>query len=141
MNSGQKFRLHERLAADTAPVEPLPLCDLRLMDERRYPWLILVPRRESIREIHRLHPDDRVTLMEEIVLTSEAIETLFHSEKINVGALGNLVPQLHIHVIGRLQGDAAWPGPVWGSGPAERYPAAELKETVKRIREFLQSEV
>lgn len=137
MNAGQNFQLHERLAADTAPVETLPLCDLMLMDDYRYPWLILVPRRHDIREIHSLKAEDRILLMEEIVQASHVIDTIFPCEKINVGALGNLVSQLHVHVIGRRQGDAAWPGPVWGNGIPERYPPPELKITVERIREYL----
>ena len=139
MNAGRKFQLHERLVDDTAPVEALPLCELLLMNDLRYPWLILVPRINNTREIHRLQPEDRITLMDEIALASEAVETLFHPEKINLGALGNLVPQLHVHVIGRRHGDAAWPGPVWGNGTAERYSATNLKETVNRIRQYLKS--
>ncbi|HKI03448.1 MAG TPA: HIT family protein [Thermoanaerobaculia bacterium] len=129
------FALHSTLAADTAEVARLPLCRVLLMKDRRFPWLILVPERESIREIHELPTADRVALVEEITRASEVLARLFQPDKLNVGALGNVVPQLHVHVVARFASDAAWPGPVWGSGAAEPYPESELVE----IRESLVS--
>jgi diadenosine tetraphosphate (Ap4A) HIT family hydrolase len=110
------FALHPTLARDAVEVARLPLCRVLLMNDRRFPWLILVPERESLREIHELPPADRAALIEEIARASEVLTRLCHPEKLNVGALGNLVPQLHVHVVGRFAADAAWPGPVWGSG-------------------------
>jgi diadenosine tetraphosphate (Ap4A) HIT family hydrolase len=127
------FTLPETLARDTAPVTRLGLCRVLLMKDRRFPWLILVPERESVREIHELRPADRAVLVEEIALASEALERLFRPDKVNVGALGNVVPQLHIHVVARFASDPAWPGPVWGSGPAVPYPEGELDSVLERI--------
>lgn len=129
------FALHPRLAEDTAPVTDLPLCAVRLMNDARWPWLILVPRREGARELHGLSTADRAAAMDEIALASAVLERLYAPDKLNVGALGNLVPQLHIHVVGRFQGDPAWPGPVWGSGPAVPYDAPALEQALARLRE------
>ena len=121
------FALHPRLAADTFLVGDLPLCRVLLMNDQRFPWLILVPRRADIREIIDLTAPERAILMEEIASAATALKAAAACHKLNVGALGNMVPQLHIHVVARSEGDAAWPGPVWGSGTAEAYavPAAE----------------
>jgi diadenosine tetraphosphate (Ap4A) HIT family hydrolase len=127
------FTLHQRLAAETAPVCELALCAVLLMDDCALPWLVLVPRRESLREFHQLSPAERQLLMEEIVLAERVLESEFRPDKLNVGALGNLVPQLHIHVIARRTTDRAWPGPVWGSGPAEPYAPAERVALVGRL--------
>jgi diadenosine tetraphosphate (Ap4A) HIT family hydrolase len=131
------FQLHERLAADTAFVASLGLCRVLLMDNRLWPWLILVPERPDLTEIHQLSRTDGHRLMDEISLASRLLEERFSPDKINVGALGNLVPQLHIHVIGRRRGDPAWPGPVWGSGFAERYEPAEREVMVAGLRDAL----
>lgn len=128
------FELHPRLAADTTPVSELPLCRLLLMNDARYTWLILVPGRDGIREIHELDSTDRQQLMREIAAVSEALAGSVPNDKINVGALGNLVPQLHIHVIARRIGDAAWPGPVWGHGEAVPYGADEMNGLIERLR-------
>ncbi len=122
------FTLHPTLARDTVEVTRLPLCRALLMNDRRFPWLILVPEREAVREIHQLSPADRTALVEEIARASEALERLFQPDKLNVGALGNIVPQLHVHVVARSAGDPAWPGPVWGSGTAAPYAERELAE-------------
>jgi len=127
------FALHPTLARDTVEIAALPLCRLLLMNDRRFPWLILVPERESLREIHELAPADRAELVEEIAGTSAALTRLFQPDKVNVGALGNLVPQLHVHVVARFAADAAWPGPVWGSGAAVPYGEAELAALCERL--------
>jgi len=129
------FHLHDRLQADTAPVAELPLCRVLLMDNRVWPWLILVPARNGLTEIHQLPREDQHRLVDEIALASLTLETLFGPDKINVGALGNLVPQLHIHVIARSKADPAWPGPVWGSGFAERYSPEERNNLIRKIGE------
>jgi diadenosine tetraphosphate (Ap4A) HIT family hydrolase len=127
------FLLHPTLARDTVEVTRLPLCRVLLMRDRRFPWLILVPEREAVREIHELSPADRAELIEEIARAGEALQRLFQPDKLNVGALGNVVPQLHVHVVARFATDSAWPGPVWGSGAAEAYPDAELAELRERL--------
>jgi len=127
--------LHERLQADTVPVLDLGLSRVLLMNNRVWPWLILVPLREGAVEIHRLSAEDRATLMEEIALASRVMERLFAPDKLNVGALGNVVPQLHVHVIGRTRGDPAWPGPVWGSGHAAPYEPAHRDALAARLAE------
>ncbi len=132
------FTLHPTLARDTVEVARLPLCHVLLMKDRRFPWLILVPEREAVREIHELAPDDRTQLIEEITLVSRALERLFEPAKLNVGALGNIVPQLHIHVVARFETDPAWPGPVWGSGAAVPYAAEEIEKIRDRLAAALQ---
>jgi diadenosine tetraphosphate (Ap4A) HIT family hydrolase len=118
------FTLHPRLAADTLFAADWPLCRVLLMNDARYPWLVLVPRRAGLVEIADLPPPDRAVLMEEMTRAGEAVRRLLPGAKLNIGALGNLVPQLHVHVIGRTPGDPAWPGPVWGhSAPIPYEPA------------------
>jgi diadenosine tetraphosphate (Ap4A) HIT family hydrolase len=128
------FLLDTRLEGDSLPVCELPLCSVRLMRDARFPWLLLVPRRAGAREILDLDEADRLDLMREIALASEALrDSAGTCDKLNVGSLGNMVPQLHVHVIARVVGDAAWPGPVWGSGPAvpwERGKAETLARAV-----------
>ena len=132
------FALDPRLAADTAPVCDLALSTLRLMRDARFPWAILVPRIAGAVEIADLSPADRATLMEEVAQVSHALRRVAPCDKLNVGALGNLVPQLHVHVVARRKGDAAWPGPVWGSGGAEPYGPGELDRIVGDLRAALQ---
>ncbi len=127
------FELHPRLAADTVLLADLPLSRALVMGDARYPWVILVPRRADLREIHDLARAERGRLMEEIAALSEALERECRPDKINVGALGNLVPQLHIHVIARFVGDPAWPGPVWGQGTAEPYGPGKLEALKARL--------
>jgi diadenosine tetraphosphate (Ap4A) HIT family hydrolase len=127
------FTLHPTLARDTVEVTRLTLCRVLLMKDRRFPWLILVPALEEIREIHELAEEDRGLLIEEIALAGRTLERLFQPDKINVGALGNVVPQLHVHVVARFADDPAWPGPVWGSGAAVPYAAEELEVMRRRI--------
>lgn len=127
------FTLHPSLARDTVEVARLPFCRVLLMKDRRFPWLILVPERETVREIYELPPEDRRQLIEEIAVVSEVLERIFRPAKLNVGALGNIVPQLHIHVVARFETDLAWPGPVWGSGTAAPYTDAELENLRERL--------
>ncbi|TWB35803.1 HIT domain-containing protein [Nitrospirillum pindoramense] len=121
MTSAADFVLHPRLAADTVAVGDLPLSRVLLSRNACWPWLILVPRRAGAVEIHRLETADQVQLMAEITLASRVMEAAFSPDKLNVAAIGNLVPQLHVHVVARTRGDAAWPGPVWGSGFEQAY--------------------
>jgi diadenosine tetraphosphate (Ap4A) HIT family hydrolase len=116
------FELHERLEADCYEIGDLPLCRVLLMDDARYPWLILVPRRADVAEFIDLPVEERLELMEEIALAQKVIRDISGPDKINVGALGNMVRQLHVHVIARFVSDEAWPGPVWGQGERRAYP-------------------
>ena len=130
------FELHHRLAADCFLIGDYALCRALLMDDARFPWVILVPRREDLKDLHNLDSADRAPLFNEIDAVSRTLEERHRADKINVAALGNQVPQLHVHVIARHIHDAAWPGPVWGSGPADPYPdgaavAADLKRALK----------
>jgi diadenosine tetraphosphate (Ap4A) HIT family hydrolase len=127
------FSLDPRLATDCLTITDLALSRILLMNDSRFPWLILVPRRRDMREIHHLTSQDLTTLFSEITRISELLEAEFSPTKINIGALGNIVSQLHIHIIARNEGDAAWPGPVWGHGPAIAYAAEEGEKLVQNI--------
>jgi diadenosine tetraphosphate (Ap4A) HIT family hydrolase len=124
------FVLHERLAADTVALDDWPLSRVLLMNDQSYPWLILVPRRPGLKEIHDLGQDDRAQLTEEICRASRALQSRFSPDKVNVGALGNLVPQLHVHVIARFTTDSVWPAPVWGKQPPVPYESGALQERI-----------
>jgi len=131
------FTLHERLAGDTVAVTDGPLSAILLMNDRSYPWLILVPQRLGLREMHDLAASERTHLMAEIAAASRCLERLFAADKINIGALGNLVPQLHIHVVARFRNDPAWPGPVWGAFPPEPYEPGDLAARAETLRDAL----
>ena len=126
------FGLHPQLAADTLAVAELALCSVRLMRDANYAWLLLVPRRSET-EIADLDAGDWAQLMAEIVLASDALRRTVPCDKLNVAALGNVVPQLHVHVIARRIGDAAWPKPVWGAAPAKPYGAGEAEALAERL--------
>jgi diadenosine tetraphosphate (Ap4A) HIT family hydrolase len=132
-----KFQLDSRLEADTVFVADWPLSRLLLMDDARYPWLVLVPRRAELSEIHDLGHAERMVLIEEIARAAKGFKALTGAAKINVGALGNAVPQLHVHIVARNPGDAAWPGPVWGQGSAVPYETVERDALLIRLRSQL----
>ncbi len=132
-----EFVLDQRLLNDTVSVATTGLCEVRLMKDRRWPWLVLVPRRADITELFELTPLDQVLLTFEIELVSSALKTVTGATKINVGALGNIVRQLHVHVIARSEGDANWPGPVWGFGKAEPYAADAMRDFVILMQKAL----
>jgi diadenosine tetraphosphate (Ap4A) HIT family hydrolase len=127
------FELDPKLAADTFLVGDLALSRVLLMNDARYDWLILVPRRAGLVEIFDLQPGERAVLIEEISEAAKVLSARRDVEKVNVGALGNIVRQLHIHVVGRHAGDAAWPGPVWGKGAALIHGP---DEAVRKAAEF-----
>ena len=133
------FELDGRLAADTIGVTGLWLSELRLMNDARFPWLILVPRVAGASEIVDLATADRAALCDEITAVSQALMTVTNCDKLNVAALGNVVRQLHVHVVARFQGDAAWPGPVWGHGMAVAYEAEDRDSLIVRITTALPS--
>ena len=131
------FELHPVLARDTLPVVALGVSQLLLMNDARFPWCILVPRVPGITEWHHLEEAEQATVMQEITAVSSFLEHLPNVSKLNVGALGNRVPQLHIHVIGRHTEDPAWPDPVWGFGRAVPYAARAADLLVRQLRAAL----
>jgi len=128
------FVLDPRLEADTQPVTALPLCDVRLMNDARFAWLVLVPRQPQLVELLDLSEQESATLWKEIRHVAAVLRAIAPCDKINIGALGNIVRQLHIHIVARKEGDAAWPGPVWSSGRAEPYPHDDLRWLVERLK-------
>jgi diadenosine tetraphosphate (Ap4A) HIT family hydrolase len=132
-----RYELHPQLAADTHPLATLELCELRLLDDANYPWLILVPRVAEARELIDLDAAQRHLLTEEIDRAARLLRDGFRPHKLNVAALGNLVPQLHVHVIAREENDPAWPAPVWGRVAARPYPPEMLVERVRLLRSLL----
>lgn len=131
------FVLHRQLAADCHPVGELDLSSVLLLDDSRYPWVILVPRIAGVREIFELGPSDRAALLDESCRLGAWMMQAFGGDKLNVGALGNLVPQLHVHHVVRRKGDPAWPGPVWGHSQAMPYDEIALTERIDRLRRGL----
>jgi diadenosine tetraphosphate (Ap4A) HIT family hydrolase len=115
------FVLDSRLAADTVPVSALPVCDVLLMDDARFPWLILVPRLPGLVEPFDPSPELQGAIWRETMIVARTLKRITGAGKVNVGALGNIVSQLHIHVVARREGDAAWPGAVWGAGARMAY--------------------
>ena len=131
------FELDARLDSDSFPVLWLGLCELRLMDDSRWPWTILVPQRAGITELHDLTPLDQAMLTFECNLVAQALKTMTGCLKINTGALSNVVRQLHVHVIARNEGDEGWPGPVWGHGLRKPYRREDLHRMAESIRNAL----
>jgi len=131
------FALDPRLAADTRLLASLPLCDVRLMDDARYGWLVLVPRRDGLIEIADLDEGEQATLWREVNRAAAALRAAMPCDKLNLGALGNIVRQLHVHVVARREGDAGWPGPVWGHGRREPCTEAMLHERMTALRQTL----
>jgi len=127
------YELHPQLAADTHPLAAFELCDLRLMDDANYPWLVLVPRLPDARELIDLDAAQRHLLTDEIDRAARALRDVFRPFKLNVAALGNLVPQLHVHVIARFEHDPAWPAPVWGRVAARPYTPDALVDRIRLL--------
>jgi diadenosine tetraphosphate (Ap4A) HIT family hydrolase len=131
MADPEAFALDPRLDADTVPVGDLFLSRVLLMNDARFPWLVLVPRRPGLVEIADLDPRGQAMLQREVEAAADAMRHLHAPDKLNIAAIGNVVAQLHVHVVGRRRDDEAWPRPVWGSGPARPY-APEQCETILR---------
>lgn len=130
------FTLHPTLAADTVEIGELPLCKALLLNDQRFPWVVLVPKRPNIREVFELTSTEQEQLWTETSETAKRLNTHYQADKMNVAALGNMVPQLHMHIIVRYEKDAAWPSPVWGSGAAQPYSEEALalqKETLAKL--------
>jgi diadenosine tetraphosphate (Ap4A) HIT family hydrolase len=130
------FQLHPRLAEDTFFIEDLPLSRVLLMNDQRFPWLILVPRRTSIKELYELELNDQHQLLLEINQISKQLQKQYFSDKLNIGMLGNIVPQFHVHIIARKSNDKTWPSPVWGFEKTIPYPAKQAKETIESLKLF-----
>lgn len=127
------FELHPQLAKDCVVAGDFPLCRVLLNRDANYPWFILVPKRADVREIFELSEADQQQLLWESSYFSQQIYRLFNADKLNVAALGNMVPQLHVHHIVRYKQDVAWPGPVWGAEPAIEYEESELENLRQRV--------
>ena len=132
MNS--PFQLHERLQQDCLPIGRFSLCQLLMMNDSQFPWFILVPERPDIKEIYQLTVADRQLLSEESCFLAENMADLFKADKMNTAAIGNMVPQLHIHHIVRYQTDKAWPAPVWGKFAAQPYTELQISELTNKVR-------
>ncbi len=134
------FAIDPRLAADTHAIGALPFSELLLMDDARFPWVILVPRIAGARELIDLDEGDQRLLLGEIDRVARALESLLKPDKLNIAALGNVVPQLHVHVIARFTSDAAWPNPVWGRGERVAYGERERAARIATLRTALGGE-
>jgi diadenosine tetraphosphate (Ap4A) HIT family hydrolase len=132
------WTLHPQLERDTVPIGDLALCRVLLINDANYPWMLLVPRRPDVVEIIDLNDADQVQLMAEIAQASKAIKAMTGCAKINAAALGNVVPQLHVHVIARGHSDPAWPKPVWGAVPPIAYGESALRSVLTDLRERLE---
>lgn len=128
------WHLHPQLADDTHPLTQLSLCEVRLMDDSNHPWLILVPRVADAVEIIDLDENQQDLLTREVAFASRVLQDAFRPHKLNVAALGNLVSQLHVHVIARFESDIAWPRPVWGMASAKPYSPESLVERISRLQ-------
>lgn len=128
-----ELRLDERLENDSYPITELPLCQLRLMDDTRYPWLLLIPRRPGVSEVFDLDEADQQQLWREASRIGCAFKAMLGADKLNVASLGNVVPQLHVHLVLRREDDEAWPGPVWGQGEPRRHDLDSLAAMRDRV--------
>ena len=133
----KEFKLHPRLIKDTFHIIDLKLSRLLLMNDSNYPWFILVPKRKNITELYELEKKDRLELNSEIDIISKKLSIHFDAKKMNIAALGNIVPQLHIHIIVRKENDAAWPNPVWNNTDTIPYKESISFKLVKDIRKLL----
>ena len=136
------FTLHPQLAGDTAAICDWPLCRVLLMNDARFPWIILVPRRPDASELFDLTEGDRVLLTGEITRASRILKSWAGGrggcDKINIGMIGNIVPQLHVHIVARARADSAWPHPVWGRGAPLRYSLCELNRITAELPALFQ---
>ena len=132
--SSPAWSLHPQLANDTTGIGDLPLARALLMNDASYPWLVLVPRQADIVEIIDLDDDQQMQLMSEITLLARVLRDVTGCHKLNIAAIGNVVPQLHVHIVARRRDDAAWPRPVWGAAPARAYEPQERDRLIAAIR-------
>jgi len=131
------FELHPRLKQDTLFIIDLSLSQLLLMNDKRFPWLVLVPRKMNISEIDELTSSEQIKLMSEIVVLSKMFKQAYHVDKINIAALGNIVPQLHIHIVARYKTDSAWPSTVFGFQKPIAYSSEKVQIIIKEIKSLI----
>lgn len=131
------FTLHPQLDKDCIELGQFELCTLLLMNDSSYPWFILVPERENISEIHELSDEDQLLLLKESNFLALILKNYFYADKINIAALGNVVPQLHIHHIARYHEDRSWPAPVWGRHEAIEYTEDELNKILDVVNKAM----
>jgi diadenosine tetraphosphate (Ap4A) HIT family hydrolase len=131
------FTLHNQLARDCVPLGDFPLCRALMMNDAQYPWLILVPRRENASELFQLSRVDQQLLLAEANSVAAALAGHFNADKMNIAALGNVVPQLHVHIIARFRDDPAWPRPVWGAEPVQPYTDSALRQRLQELEALL----
>lgn len=133
------FQLDDRLKNDCALVGHLPLCRILLLKDANYPWVILVPQRSDVSEIYQLTPEDQQQLIRESSFVAQQMSERFKADKMNVAAIGNMVPQLHIHHVARCRSDAAWPAPVWGAVPATAYSDSALAARISLLQQVIEA--
>lgn len=131
----EKFQIDKRLENDSAIITTLNLCQVRLHLNAAFPWILLIPQQQNLKEIIDLSDTDQHLLLKEIALASKVMQKLYNPHKLNIANLGNMVSQLHIHVITRYDHDRAWPNPIWNSGITDTYQAQELQDTIQQIYE------
>jgi len=131
------FTLDSRLANDTLELGKIGICKVLLSKDSNYPWIILVPEIENSTEIHQLSAEQQTQIMQTITSIASKVEAEFKADKINIGALGNVVKQLHIHIVARYETDIAWPGPIWGQHPAKPYTSEELASLAEKMKKLL----
>ncbi len=139
MTTGIHFELHPRLAADSLYITDLAFCRLLLMNDERFPWIILVPRKAQVSEIFELTPSEQQALLLETITLSKLFKNLYQADKLNIASIGNIVPQLHVHIIARFIGDKAWPTPVWGFQKPIPYSVQKSEETITEIKRIIAS--
>lgn len=132
------FQLHTRLEQDCLVVGHFSLSKLLMMNDKQFPWFILVPQRNHISEIYQLDASDRQQLLTESCVLAEKLTQIYQPDKLNIATIGNLVPQLHVHHIVRYQSDLAWPAPVWGKHPPYPYPEPAAQEAIVCLQKSLQ---
>ena len=133
-----EFTLDPQLKADSIPLAELELCTVRLMKDANYPWLLMVPKYNGLAELIDLARQDQHRLMDEIRQVSQALQITTKCDKLNVAALGNMVRQLHVHVIARSENDPAWPGPIWGKVPMKDYEPGEAEALLEKLQQAMQ---
>ncbi len=131
------FQLHPRLKQDCIIIGRFDLCQLLMMNDSQYPWFILVPEKADITEIYQLSKADQHTLTQESSYLAENLATLYKADKMNIAAIGNLVPQLHLHHVVRYQTDKAWPAPIWGKFAAVPYTSEQMTDNIDRVKKQL----
>jgi len=130
-----EFQLHPQLEQDSFFVADLPLCQLRLINDQQYPWFILVPRQVDCSEIYKLSDDQQAQLLKESSRLSHILMSLFKGDKLNVAAIGNMVPQLHVHHVVRFKKDVSWPKPVWGQMPMQVYSSDQVSKVITQMQD------